>query len=115
MRINLRRTATGYFSIASLLICPLISSEVSAMPARDAFTTTSLLTKVPLIDTQTRPVNLDKTAVLVRNAPAKPEPAVTTAVAKDKKVEDKKTIGRCWKRLMNMAREIRHAHTSTNK
>ncbi|WP_460940357.1 hypothetical protein [Spirosoma humi] len=115
MRVNLRKTATGYLAIASLLTCPLILSEISAMPVRDAFTTISPLTTAPLIDTQTRPVNYDKTPVLVRNSSAKPESAVATAVAKEKKAEDKKTIGRCWKRLMNMAREIRHAHTNTSK
>ncbi|WP_052731269.1 hypothetical protein [Spirosoma radiotolerans] len=114
MRINLRRTATGCFAIASLLTSPLISSEISAMPARDAFTITSS-TKAPLIDTQARPVNLEKTPVLVKNTPVKPEPAGATSAAKEKKVEDKKTIGRCWKRLMNMAREIRNAHTNTSK
>jgi CxxC motif-containing protein len=52
-----------------------------------------------------------KSTVLVRNTSAKTGTTVSTAAAKTEKPAEKKTISRCWKRLMNMAREIRHAHT----
>ncbi|SOD88767.1 hypothetical protein [Spirosoma fluviale] len=83
------------------------------MPSRNAFTAASINANAPLIDTQARPAKLEKDAVLVRNVPNKAEP-VAPATA-PKKTEEKKTISRCWKRLMNMAREIRHAHTNSKK
>ncbi|WP_157816055.1 hypothetical protein [Spirosoma pollinicola] len=115
MRINLIKTATGSLAIVSLLVCPLVSSKTTAMPSGSAFKTTSLLATEPLIRTQTRPTTLDKTTVLAKNSSAKTETVTTTTAPKEKKIEEKKTISRCWSRLMNMAREIRHAHTSTSK
>lgn len=115
MRINLRKAATGYFAIALLLTYPLVSSETDAMPARNASTMSGIVAPAPVTRAQTRPALLDKSPVLARNSSAKAEPAVTTAAVKEQKTDDKKAIGRCWKRLMNMAREIRHAHTNTTK
>ena len=114
MRTNLRKTATGYFTIAFLLTCPLVSSEITAMPARNTATMRFSDATAPIRHAQTRPVSLEKTPVLAKNS-SKAEPAVTTAVVKEQKTDDKKAIGRCWKRLMNMAREIRHAHKNTTK
>ena len=115
MRVDLIKTATGYVAIALLLTCSLVSSEIIAMPAWNASSSTLITAPAPVVHTQVRPASLEKVPVLAKNSPAKAEPAVTTAVVKEKKADDKKTIGRCWKRLMNMAREIRHAHTSTSK
>lgn len=114
MRIDLKKTATGYFAIAFLLTCPLFSSETTAMPARNVATIPFIVGSAPVTTAQTRPVSLDKTPVLAKNS-SKAEPAVTAAVVKEQKTDDKKAIGRCWKRLMNMAREIRHAHSNTTK
>ncbi|GAB2528652.1 hypothetical protein [Spirosoma aerophilum] len=115
MRTNLIKYKTGYLAITVLMACSLTSLETSAMASRYAYTIESPSGKSTVIDTQARPVNAEKTAVLVRNSPTKPEPTAATTASKAKNVEEKKTISRCWKRLMNMAREIRHAHSKTTK
>lgn len=57
-----------------------------------------------------------KAPVLARNTINKSENAPPTPTAETvQKTQDKKTISRCWKRLMNMARELNHAHKTKNK
>lgn len=101
MRTLLMKKAAGYLATASLVACPFVSSVTTAMPSQTALTTTvsSLLISNKLVGNP----------VLVRSATEKPEAPTTTSPAK---VQDKKTIGRCWKRLMNMAREVTHAHST---
>ncbi|MVM35110.1 hypothetical protein GO755_34105 [Spirosoma sp. HMF4905] len=99
MRTLLMKKAAGYLATASLVTCPFVSSITVAMPLQTAFTTTSTSSKESF-----KPAS---NPVLVRNTTAKPENPATTAPAK---VQDKKTIGRCWKRLMTMVREVSHAH-----
>lgn len=94
------KKAAGYVATASLVACPFVSSITIAMPLQTAFTTT-------LTSPEKSSVKQTNDPVLVRNTTAKSEAPATTSPAK---VQDKQTIGRCWKRLMNMAREIRHAH-----
>ena len=97
----------------SLLITGLfVSSIAMAMPLQNTLPTTSKAAQETSIQTKTTPGSSAKNTVLVRNTATKPEPVATTTV---KKADDKKTIGRCWKRLMNMVREINHAHTSKSK
>ncbi|MCX6214173.1 hypothetical protein [Spirosoma sp.] len=113
MKTYLTTTKSGYLAILLVIACPFVSSQSEAMPSINAFTVVSTKANAPSIDTQTRPVKLEKDAVLVRNAPAKADPVAPAAASK--KTEEKKTISRCWKRLMNMAREIRHAHSGSKK
>ncbi len=115
MRTILFKTTTGYLAIASLIACPLLSSETMAMSSRNAFTTTTTFAKEPTVRTQVHPINVDKNPGVARTSSVKPESVATTTDPKEKKIAEKKTISRCWSRLMNMAREIRHAHTSTSK
>ena len=103
MRTLLIKKAAGYLATASLVACPFVSSVTAAMPSQTALTTTvsSLATSDKLMGNP----------VLVRSATDKPE-APTTSTTSPAKVQDKKAIGRCWKRLMNMAREVTHAHST---
>ena len=57
-------------------------------------------------------IKKNENPTLARNTAKKPEPAATESTTKVQKVQDKKAIGRCWQRLMNVAREIKHAHLS---
>lgn len=93
------KKVAGYVATASLVACPFVTSVTVAMPSQVAFITTSTSSKEPL--------KADSNPVLARNTTAKPETPATTAPAKE---QDKKTIGRCWKRLMTMVREVSHAH-----
>jgi hypothetical protein len=99
MRTLLMKKAASYLATASLVACPFVSSVTAAMPSQLAFMTTS-----------SSAIRADKPVgnpVLVRSASDKPDAPTTTSSAK---VQDKKAISRCWKRLMNMAREVTHAH-----
>lgn len=113
MKTTLTKTAAGYLTVLSLITSPFVSLQTDAMPSQNAFTSSSVRTAGPVIDTQARPVKPEKDAVLVRNTTSKTDPVTPATTAK--KTEDKKTISRCWKRLMNMAREVRHAHSSAKK
>ncbi|MFD2932726.1 hypothetical protein [Spirosoma flavum] len=115
MRTTLIKTATGCLAIVSLIACPFILSDTIAMSSRDAFSTTSTFVKDPTSHAQARPVTFEKNHILARNSSAKVESVSTATAPKVNKEAEKKTISRCWKRLMNMAREIRHAHTKTTK
>ena len=46
--------------------------------------------------------------------PKAAEPTAKPEAAKPQAEQDKKTIGRCWKRLMTMVREANQAHRSKN-
>ncbi|WP_461149507.1 hypothetical protein [Spirosoma pulveris] len=113
MKTYLTTMKPGCLALLLVVACPFVSLQTTAMPSVDAFTGTSINANAPLIDTQARPIKPEKDAVLVRNASVKAEPAAPATAPK--KTEEKKTISRCWKRLMNMAREIRHAHTNSKK
>ncbi|WP_460968578.1 hypothetical protein [Spirosoma migulaei] len=102
MRTLLMKKAAGYVATASLVVCPFVSSITIAMPLQTAFTTT-------LVSPVKSPTKSAGDPVLARNTTTKPEATATTAPTK---VDDKKTIGRCWKRLMTMVREVRHAHST---
>ena len=96
------KKAAGYVATASLIACPFVSSVAAPMPLQSAYPTTST--------TNSESVKLAKNHVLVRNTTASTTPAPTAGTVKGPKQQDKKTIGRCWKRLMTMAREMRKAH-----
>lgn len=100
-----------------------------------AYTVATLLTACPLAFSVTAshaalsvtyrqvPVKKTEAPILVRNVSAKPSETTAktekadavAAPANDKKVQDKKTVGRCWQRLMNMVREVNHAHRAKRK
>ncbi len=105
MRTLLMKKTAGYVATASLIVCPLLSSITVAMPSQSGgiYNTTSTANPVS--------VKSAKNPVLARNTTAPANPTPTVATVKVPKKEDKKTISRCWKRLMNMAREVHQAHT----
>ncbi|MVM40535.1 hypothetical protein GO730_27505 [Spirosoma sp. HMF3257] len=102
MRTLLMKKVAGYLATASLVACPFVSSVTAAMPSQTTFIAPATSTSPTKSEAK-----LTGDPVLVRNTTAKSEAPATTSPAK---VQDKKTIGRCWKRLMNMAREVTHAH-----
>jgi len=106
---------TAFVAIASLAACPFVSTVTCAMPLQG---TPSSASKTPAeSDFRDRPESdkLTRNTTLARNTTTKTETIPGTGSVKEQKTDDKKTIGRCWKRLMNMAREINHAHQSKSK
>ncbi|WP_420146509.1 hypothetical protein [Spirosoma sp.] len=94
---------------ASLLCAGLfVSTIMVAMPMQGGLSTTSKTVKETAMSTKAESGAFSKNPVVARNTTAKPE--VATIPPADQKDQDKKTIGRCWKRLMNMVREVSHAH-----
>ena len=106
MRTLLMKKAAGYIATASLVASPFLSSAATTAPAQTVFTT--------IHTTSTRPVRQNEDPALARNTSVKTDISAVKSTTKEQKVEDKKAIGRCWKRLMNMAREIRQAHRNKN-
>lgn len=103
-------------TIVSYLALPLVSSslfiplETVAIPRQSSLSTIGKTTKAPVLLTKSEVRNSAKNSVLVRNtATTEPGPKTTTTASTPKN-ENKQTIGRCWKRLMNMVREVNHAH-----
>ncbi len=96
------KKVAGYVATASLVVCPFVSSVTVATPMQSGTHLTTLTPASPS-------VHLAKNPVLARNttAPADPNPALATAKVQK---QDKKAMSRCWKRLMNMVREVHHAH-----
>ncbi|MFD2572621.1 hypothetical protein ACFSUS_18420 [Spirosoma soli] len=62
--------------------------------------------KAPVLARNTAPKTLIDPVPAAKTETAKPQPQAT---------HDKKAIGRCWKRLMNMVREVNHAQRSRTK
>ena len=87
---------------ASLISYPLLSSVAIEIPTQSVIKTAQL----------TEPIKQSENPTLARNTAKKTESSSPQSPAKEQKAQDKKTIGRCWKRLMNMVREVRHAQTS---
>ena len=87
---------------ASLTSCPMLSSIAIQLPTQSVVKTAQSV----------EPVKQNENPTLARNTAKKTEPAATESPAKEQKAQDKKAIGRCWKRLMNMVREVRHAQTN---
>ena len=104
MRTLLMKKAAGYVATASLLVCSFVSSVTMAISTQSG-THSTALTPTPT----SASVHLAKNPVLARNTPAPVDTNPTVATAKVQK-QDKKTMSRCWKRLMNMVREVHHAH-----
>ena len=109
MRKSLLPTQAGILTVALLIACPLLNSPTDAMSVRQA-----VLKNPTTADHGTRQASQTKTAVLVRNtnheSATKPEKVESASAAKSQRPDDKKTVGRCWKRLMSNLREIRNAH-----
>lgn len=109
MKKVLLSTSTGVLTFALLLTCPLLNTHSDARSVRQVVLRTASSTTDPV--TYTSPV---KPAVVARTnateSVAAKDKTETASVAKPKMQKDKKTMGRCWKRLMNNLREIRYAH-----
>lgn len=100
-------------AIALLIAGPLVVSAATVMPAQGGLNNSSKPTNEAVPSTRSESA---KSTVLVRNTTKAPERA-TAANAPEKPVattkepkHDKKTISRCWKRLMDMAREANMTH-----
>ncbi|QIP12136.1 hypothetical protein G8759_05555 [Spirosoma aureum] len=114
MRTNLIRKVTGCVSITLVAASPFVTTFASSAPLQGGLIASAKTT------TETAPSRdkaesekMAKAPVLIRKAPAKTETTPTTAATtnpKEQKTHDKKTISRCWKRLMTMVREVSHAH-----
>jgi hypothetical protein len=76
-----------------------------------------MATAKPTVESTSVDGSVTTRSVLVRNTTAKADPrtSTTTTTSTASKNTDKKTIGRCWSRLMNMVREVREAHHNKKK
>ena len=98
----------SYLAPSILTTGLFVSTTMIAMPTQGGLPSTSKPVRETVMHTKAESGSLAKNTVLVRNTTPKTEPGVATAPAQ--KNQEKKTISRCWKRLMNMAREVSHAH-----
>jgi hypothetical protein len=119
MKLTLMKSATGVRAIALLMALPPAVLAANVMPSQGAPNTAPRPANEAVKPTKSESA---RTTVLVRNTAATPERKTAThtsekpvAVAKEqKKKHDKNTISRCWKRLMDMAREANMAHRKKN-
>jgi len=111
MKKGLLSASTGVLTFALLLTCPLINTHSDAGSIRQVVLRTASSTTDPV--TYANPVkpapvartNAAESVAVKDKTETTPAPA-----AKPKMQKDKKTMGRCWKRLMSNLREIRYAH-----
>ncbi|QHV95235.1 hypothetical protein [Spirosoma endbachense] len=114
MRTNLIRKVTGCVAITVLVTSPLVTSFAGSAPSQGGLIASAKATTetAPFRD-KAESEKMTKAPVLIRKAPTKTETTPTTTATtnpKEQKTHDKKTISRCWKRLMTMVREVSHAH-----
>jgi hypothetical protein len=103
MRTLLTKKAAACLMVTvSLVSYPILSSVALKMPTQSVVKTTQPV----------GPIKQSENPVMARNTAKKTESQATESPAKEQKSQDKKAIGRCWKRLMNTVREIRHAQTN---
>lgn len=107
MKTTAKKKIVRYAAGSLLIVAPFVLSTTLAMPAQGSV----IKNPKPASETRVASGNNESKAVkgpvLARNTPAKTE----TALPKEpQKVQSKQTIGRCWKRLMENLREVRHAH-----
>ena len=99
------KKTVGFMATVSLVACPLLSSAAVVAPAQSS----------PKMPSPVASTKQGENPILARNTTKKTDAPAPEAPAKIQKVQNKETISRCWKRLMNMAREVRHAHHKKNK
>ncbi|MBD2699065.1 hypothetical protein IC229_00335 [Spirosoma sp. BT702] len=100
MRTLLMKKATGYLATASLVTSSFFVCVAQPVQAASA---TSVSMHVDGRKSADSPG-------LVRSTATK-----TETVTKDQQKHDKKTISRCWKRIITAIREVNHAHRNTQK
>ena len=112
MRTELSKTVAGGL-LGAWIMC-MAGTAIAAQPEQSARGTMPKEVVEAPLSTTSDAVKLNKSVVLAKNTSAK---AASTAPAttKTKSPEERKTIGRCWKRLMTMVREVNHAHRNTKK
>ncbi len=117
MKIFQNRKGVSYLACLLVSVGLFASSTALALSTQRTLLTTARTTKDPVLPIKTETNSPTKNSVLVRNTTAKTEPGpkTTTTTAPAQKSEDKKTIGRCWQRLMNMVREANHVHRKSTK
>ena len=98
---------TGWLAIGVITVLAATSS-VEAVPNR-VFSITQSKPEVDTHGTRLESVNPVKSPALARNTTPKPTEPAKTETTKPQ-AQDKQTMSRCWKRLMNMVRELNHAH-----
>lgn len=96
-----KKVAACLVITASLVSYPILSSVALKLPPQSVVHTAQ----------SSGPIKQRENPAVARNAAKKTETSAPESAAKEQKVQDKKAIGRCWKRLMNTVREIRHAQT----
>ncbi|GAB3985709.1 hypothetical protein GCM10028807_01550 [Spirosoma daeguense] len=102
MRTRLMQKTTGYLALASLVTATLMVSVTTSVQAGDVTSVNTHVDGRKSVDS----------SVTTRNTAAKTE---ATTAPKTPQQHDKKTIGRCWKRLMTMVREVSHAQRNAHK
>ena len=112
MRILQTNKALSYLAPSLIITGLFVSSTTLAMPLQSAVLTASKPANETVLNTKAETGSLKKSTVLARNTTAKSEPAPTSTKTTVAKNQDTKTVSRCWKRLMNMVREIRHAQST---
>lgn len=113
MRTNLIRNVNGYIAFVLVVTCPFLAAPAHAISTQNASPAAS---KPAVLISRPGTDKIAKSPVLVRNTPTKEEtPPVDATAPKETKTHDKKTISRCWKRLMDMVREANHTHKQSKK
>lgn len=112
MRALLMNKVVNYSAVSLLVTSLFISTTASAMSYQGGLSTTVKSEKESVLVAKAEANESKKAPVLARNTAAKPAPATTAATAP--KDHDKKTVSRCWQRLMTMVREVSHAHRTSN-
>ncbi|GAB3705314.1 hypothetical protein GCM10027592_37650 [Spirosoma flavus] len=94
------KKTTGYLAMASLAISSFFVFNAQPVQAAPAAFMSILIDGRKSADGP----------VLARNTTSKAETAT-----KDQQKHDKKTISRCWKRIITAIREVNHAHRNNQK
>ncbi|WP_461100478.1 hypothetical protein [Spirosoma koreense] len=101
--------ATRYLALSLVISCLSITTA-PARPGQGKVQTTTAKPSAEVI----QPAR-SSSPVLARNTATKSDSPNTSSGTAVQKPEDKQTIGRCWKRLMTMVREVSHARRTEVK
>ena len=105
MRTRLMMQTTSYLVAVTLVFCSFTASAAIAGPRQTTSPTTASAHADVIKSADNHPV-------LARAGSPKGSETPGTSSTKNVKKQNKKTIGRCWNRLMAMVREARQAHHS---
>jgi hypothetical protein len=111
MRTELKKSAVGGILLGACVMC-VAGTAIAARPEQSVRGNAPKEVSETPSSAKTDAVKLNKTVVLAKNSNTKTASVAPATTAKPQASAEKKTIGRCWKRLMTMVREVRHAHTN---